>query len=625
MPQPPPPQSGSHWNRMNQTQADAGREAAPAPSDKRPAPWMRGLETLLLLLLCAVSMVLLTWRLDRQVIGVAPDAYFGWWTFANALPALVAVCLVLALTRRPVFSFVLVAVLQALVYYTSNIKLAVLGDPLGLQDLYFVTHLDRASFAVLSGYVERPVMLVAALLVVAAALAALWRVERPAFRVARATQVVLLAGSVFLLHGLAVAGQPWKGIYDAQELRPSRFEAMPAILHGGLMSSLVYTHKRNLNTFQTYDEQALRALVAAMPPRPTPVAAGAVRPDIVVVLSESLFDPRILKGMDALPDVIPNLRAEIERGRGGTMAVPAYGGGTVRTEFEVLTGMPMAAFPAATYPYVTLVRERIPSLVSQLKRHGYSTVAIHGNAGSFWNRTNTYKAIGFDKFIDKGKFPKGAERDGRYLSDAAMTDLTIRELEASRSPTFVFALSMQAHGPYEDSKTTHAQARDAVQVPPGLDRKRALELRNYLYHIGRADHQFGRLLEHLRSRTRPAVVLFFGDHLPALPDTFKAVGFIDATPANEQLVPWAMIRTDMPGAGPQGQLQSWMLPGNLLELAGLGDDPYFALTVQASKLFQDAQKAGFTEIEPGMQAAAVARLDGSLGAHLAPAPARGAQ
>lgn len=610
---------------MDRKHADARREIPPAPSDKRPAPWMRGLETLVLVLLCAFGFALLAWRLDRHIIGVAPDAYLGWWTFVNALPGLTAVCFVFALTRRPVFSFVMVGALQTLVYQASSTKLAVLGEPLGLQDLYFVTHLDRASFAVLSGYVERPVTLVAALLVVAAALVALWRMERPAFRIARPVQIVLLAGSVFLLHGLAVAGQPWKGIYDAQKLRPSRFEAMPAILHGGLMSSLVYTHKRNLNTFQTYDERALRTLVGAMPPRPKPVAAGAGRPDIVVVLSESLFDPHILKGMDALPDVIPNLRAAIERGRGGTMAVPAYGGGTVRTEFEVLTGMPMAAFPTANYPYVTLVRERIPSLVSQLERHGYRTVAIHGNAGSFWNRTNTYKAIGFDKFIDEDKFPKNARRDGRYLSDEAMTELMIRELDASQSPTFVFALSMQAHGPYEDVKTTHAEARDAVQVPPGLDGKRALELRNYLYHIGRADHQFGRLLEHLRKRTRPAVVLFFGDHLPALPDTFKAVGFVDATPANEQLVPWAMIRTDMPDAGPQGQLQSWMLPGNVLELAGLGDDPYFAMTVQASQLFQNAQKAKFMEIEPGMQAAAVARLNRSLDAYLAPAEARGAQ
>lgn len=610
---------------MDQTRVAAGPAIQPGSAPEPRAAWTRGLGTFLFLIACACIFTLLVWRLDRQMIGVAPDAYVGWWTFANALPGLVAACFVLALSRRPGFSFFLVTTLQVLIYRASSIKLAVLGDPLGLQDLYFVTHLDRASFAVLSGYVERPWLTIVLVLAAITLLVVVWKIERPAFRLLRPTQLGLLAGSAYLLHGMAVAGQPWKGIYDAQKLRPSRFEAMPAILHGGLMSSLVYTHKRNLNTFQTYDEQALRKLVAVMPPRPKPVAAGAARPDIVVVLSESLFDPRILKGMEGLPDVIPNLRTAIAHGRGGTMAVPAYGGGTVRTEFEVLTGMPMAGFPAATYPYVSLVRERIPSLVSQLERHGYRTVAIHGNAGSFWNRTNTYKAIGFDEFIDEDKFPKGAERDGRYISDEAMTDLAIRELDTSRSPTFVLALSMQAHGPYEDVKTTHAKARDAVQVPHGLDGKRALELRNYLYHIGRADQQFGRLLEHLRKRARPAIVLFFGDHLPALPETFKATGFVDSTPANEQLVPWAMIRTDMPDAGPHGQLQSWMLPGNVLELAGLGDDPYFALTVQASQLFQNGREAEFTALEPGLQAAAVARLNGSLDAYLAPSQAGNTQ
>ena len=33
--------------------------------------------------------------------------------------------------------------------------------------------------------------------------------------------------------------------------------------------------------------------------------------DIVIVLSESLFDPRIMKGMESLPETVPNVRAAI--------------------------------------------------------------------------------------------------------------------------------------------------------------------------------------------------------------------------------------------------------------------------------------------------------------------------
>ena len=574
-------------------------------------PWFRGL----LALAYALAFALFFWWMDRRMLGVARDTYFGWFVLGNALPGLVLAALLTALTRRPGVSFLVVAALQWLVYHACTMKLAILDDPIGLQDLYFITSLNQASIAVLGRYIEHPVLLALGVLAVAALVALVWWVEKPAFRAFRTTQLALVVVSVGLIYAMVASLPPWSTWYHKGTLRPSRFEAMPAILHGGLMSYLVYTHNKNMRTFQTVDAAAVRSLLAKVPVETTPVETDATRPDVVVILSESLFDSTIMKGMADLPVTLPNVRASIAQGHGGYMKVPTFGGGTIRTEFEVMTGMPMDAFPNAPFPYVTLVRDHIPGLVSELKKHGYRTIAVHGNDGSFWNRQNAYKAIGFDRFITKREFPKDAAHNGRWISDAVMTDIILDQLAHAPGPTFVLGLSMESHGPYTDKKTTDQAARDAVRIPPGLTAEESLELRNYLYHAHRADAQFARLLDGLKARKRPTVLLFFGDHLPGLRDVFQTTGFYDNRPAVKQYVPWVMVRTDRPDNRTIPHAESWMLPGMLLQLAGFNDDPYFALTNGLSQRLSPESKTLPPALSHGLNAAAVARIQGSFAAY----------
>lgn len=572
---------------------------------------------ILLPVVYAAAFALMAWWLDRRMLGVAPDAYFGWFVLGNALPGLVFAVLLTALTRRPLLSFLLTAGLQAAIYHASALKMAVLNDPIGLQDLYFVTSIDRSSLSLLADYIDHPVLIAVLALLALAVIALLWRIEKPAFRALRWTQLTLAALSIGMIVTLVGSNQPWAAWYARDTVRPSRFESLPAILHSGLMSNLVYTHNKNMRTFDTVDAPALKSMLHAVEFDTSPVTADAVRPDVVVILSESLFDPSIMKGMEQMPDTIPNLRTQIQAGHGGNMKVPTFGGGTIRTEFEILTGMPMDAFPTAQFPYVTLVRGHIPGLVSALEKHGYATVAVHGNSGSFWNRQNAYKAIGFDRFITQRQFPANAEHNGRWISDAVMTDLVLEQLRTASGPTFVFGISMETHGPFKDIETTDRAARDAVQVPATLSPVEALELRNYLYHAHRADAQFGRLLRALKARKRPTVLLFFGDHLPGIRDVFETQGFHDGRAATKQYVPWVLVDTAHPEATTQHHAEAWMLPGLLLKQAGLQDDPYFALTEALSRRIQADTGTLPPALFRGLDSAAIARINGTLPIFLA--------
>jgi phosphoglycerol transferase MdoB-like AlkP superfamily enzyme len=586
--------------------------------DAAPARSRRSWGWIVLMALYSLLFAALAWWLDRRMLGVAREAYFGWFVLGNALPGIVFACLLTALTRRPGCSFLLVAILQALVYHASTLKMAVLNDPVGLQDLYFITSIDRSSFELLGQYIQHPWLAGLGALLAVALGVLLWRAEKPAFRALRTAQLLLGGVAIVLVYTMVASLPPWSSWYQRVSMRPSRFEAWPAILHGGLMSNLVYTHNKNMRTFQRVDATAVKQLLQQVPVQVTPVSSDAVQPDVVVVLSESLFDPTIMNGMENLPPTVPNVRAQIAAGHGGYMKVPTFGGGTIRTEFEVLTGMPMDAFPNATFPYVTLVRDRIPSLVSALKRHGYAAIAVHGNSGSFWNRQNAYQAIGFDRFITRKQFPRNAAHNGRWISDAVMTDVVLDQLRQARKPTMVLALSIETHGPYNDVKTTDRAARDAVQVPPKLNAEQALQLRNYLYHAHRADAQFERLLQALQARKRPTVLLFFGDHLPGLRDVFDTMGFHDGRPGPKQYVPWVMLRTDRPEATTIPHAEAWMLPGMLLHLAGVDDDRYFELTRSLSQRMSPETRTLPPALYRGLDAAAVARINGSfanIGAH----------
>lgn len=589
--------------------------SVPQPGAGRRAWWPR-LAWAAGALLCVVLYALLLWGLDRRALGVAPGAYR---TLANvglnAAVALPWVLLLWGLTRRLFSSLLLVLLLQAAACQASMVKQQVLGTPLILQDFYLLTSFNRASLEVLGSYLEDARAFALACVAGLVAVVAAFRIESPVPRRAGAASVTVLAAGLALALSQSLATWPWTAVYTREHVRPSALGPEPAVLRAGLMSSLVYKHLEVANTVYKLDEEALRAVLAATAAERAGGAAAPASgelPDIVVVLSESFMDPHILSGMEALGDVIPGARALIRQGAGGEMVVPTYGGGTVRTEFEVLTGMPVSAFPSVIYPYADMSARRMPGLPLLLRGRGYATVAIHANSGAFWNRTDTYKSMGIDRFLTERAFREGGKKDGGWYSDASMTDLVLRELERADRPLLVVAVSMENHGPYDSrAPVLDEAARAAIRLPEGLPDGAATGLRNYLYHLANADRELVRLLDGLRARGRPFVVVFFGDHLPALPEAYEALSFVDGRRAQEQTVPWLIVG-DAGRRAAGRRLHAWELAAEALEVAGIGGDPYYDLVRVAGRrlavLPPGSEEARL--LRRGVEAAAVAQFQG---------------
>ncbi|RUU57019.1 LTA synthase family protein, partial [Mesorhizobium sp. M7A.T.Ca.TU.009.01.1.1] len=321
-----------------------------------------------------------------------------------------------------------------------------------------------------------------------------------------------------------------------------------------------------------YSDKAIAAIA-----RPDVTASvPAAKPDIIIVMSESFWDPTKLPGVTITPDPIPNVRAL----RSGSMFSPEFGGMTANIEFEALTGFSNAFLPAGSIPYQQYVRTPTPSLATFLKSQGYRARAIHPGTNWFWNRGAVYADFGFNDFKSEETLPPMQKR-GPLASDAAMTDEIISEADASDEPVFFFAVSLQNHGPYEPNRYYNPTHR--VQAP--ISQWARESLLSYAEGSADADRGLERLVEWAKKRSRPTVIAFFGDHLPPLGPVYVETGFLkdNVAPRKEASPEAALEHHETPlviwsnRTGPaeqMGAVSPAFLPYHILKTAGISH-PYY--------------------------------------------------
>lgn len=250
------------------------------------------------------------------------------------------------------------------------------------------------------------------------------------------------------------------------------------------------------------------------------------KPNIIFVMSEAFWDPTLMKNVSFSQDPMPFFHSLQKSQTSGIMLSPVYGGGTANTEFEALTGFSTQFLPAGSIPYAQNVNKPIEALPTILQRQGYATSAIHPYDNWFYNRNNVYKNLGFDKFISK-EFFNSPETNGQYIRDTELTKKILDEVKATNKPDFIYATSMQNHGPY--SSTHNPQNKIKVSGSNLSPASQAI-LENYTNTVSDVDQSLKQLIEGLKQSKEPTEVIFYGDHLPMLGDdysVYKDAGFVN--------------------------------------------------------------------------------------------------
>ncbi len=468
----------------------------------------------LLLALCAAFV---GW-FQLELSDAVPAAYLAaqWPVYAplNALTALCITLLLFALTgrwsRATGLSGAVLTVLALVNYYTRDLH----GSAVMPED---VLNLSTAAEVMGSYTLQITGTVVAIVLLYLPVLLAAWLQARLCAdlpkRAAPKARAARYAGCAAGIFAILYAG------YFAP------FAPLPRSDAGWTWQTAYYRHGFLASSVETcrllgdaviqpagYDEAALPDIAAAAERLN---AETDDRPDILLILSESLYDFSLVTDPQADAELMPVINALPNAVRGHTVSANV-GGGTNVTEYEMLTSNSAMLAPTVT-PFNGLDFSDANSVVGYLKSLGYTTMAAHPYAASNYNRDVVWQQLGFDETHFMQDFPTQETYGARpYQTDSA----TYRDWQAlyeampADKPRFSFLVSIQTHGDYtinDDAQNLVHAATDYGAFDHTMD--------EYLSCVQMSDAAFGELCEYftdLYARTgRKVIVAMAGDHAPS--------------------------------------------------------------------------------------------------------------
>lgn len=237
-----------------------------------------------------------------------------------------------------------------------------------------------------------------------------------------------------------------------------------------------------------------------------------VLPNVIFVQLESFFDVSEFEALQTSQDALPNLRKMAAEYSSGYCQVPSIGAGTANTEFEVVTGMNLRFFGPGEYPYKTYLKEKTAeSAATAFSSFGYGTHAIHNHSGNFYSRAKVFNNIGFDTFVCK-EFMNFDTTETGWAKDEVLLTHIQDCLDSTEQQDFIFTISVQGHGSYPEEHIIE----EPHLTTSGLTEEKNCQWEYYVNQIYEMDQFAADLVQMMDERGEPAVVVFYGDHLPTL-------------------------------------------------------------------------------------------------------------
>lgn len=238
------------------------------------------------------------------------------------------------------------------------------------------------------------------------------------------------------------------------------------------------------------------------------------KPNILFVQLEAFMDPTEVKGIKYSEDPIPNFRKLTQTFTHGMASAPTTGGGTVRTEFEVMTGNNIDYLTPGEIPYNTILKSKYyNSVATILKSEGYKAHAVHNFQGNFYGRNNAYAKLGFDDFTSKEYMSNYELNEREWVKDVILTKYIEKALDSTKDSDLVYTVSVQGHSSYP----TDAENYDfPIKVSGTLDQKVLNQMYYYVNQIKGTDDFIGELVDMVNKRDEDTIILFYSDHMPKL-------------------------------------------------------------------------------------------------------------
>lgn len=284
------------------------------------------------------------------------------------------------------------------------------------------------------------------------------------------------------------------------------------------------------------------------------VDAPTKTPNIICIMNESLADLSVLGDVQTNVPYLTYLNSLTENTVRGNLAVSIIGGGTSNSEFEFLTGTPMAFFPTGSNAYSLYIKSPKETLVSALEQMGYTSSAFHPYYSAGWNRVAVYDHFGFDttRFLEDiipsyvlQQYQAGGNSTAllqqlvgdlypgenvlmrQYVSDSYnYKDLITQYENRDKSkPFFLFNVTMQNHGGYNARPDVFDGEVYVTGLPEGSDPVEDVttaypKTNQYLSLVKYSDEAIEELITYFEQQEEPTVICIFGDHQPSIEEDY---------------------------------------------------------------------------------------------------------
>ncbi|VAW49256.1 hypothetical protein MNBD_GAMMA03-11 [hydrothermal vent metagenome] len=196
----------------------------------------------------------------------------------------------------------------------------------------------------------------------------------------------------------------------------------------------------------------------------------------------------------------------------GVVYTPIIGGKSINAEFELLTGFTNRFTIPESLVYREGIKRNIPSLARTLKQFGYRTIALRDEPVDTYGFKKIYNFLGFDKalsFVDMKLNPDPSEKHTSSIDVANK----IIEISKKSSPSFIFTFTMSSHAPW-NGKDYNSEL-DFI-YPNNINDNVKNEMKGYLNSIQHMDIAIKRLKDYFKTIDEKTAILIVGDHQPHL-------------------------------------------------------------------------------------------------------------
>ena len=257
----------------------------------------------------------------------------------------------------------------------------------------------------------------------------------------------------------------------------------------------------------------------------------------------------------------------------GNAIVPVAGGGTNKSEYELLTGNSMELMNTSSIdPFNIFSMKNSNSLVSVLKQNGYQTLAAHSEVGTNYSRSTAYPDMGFDFVHFREDFEVEYYGDRQYATDESLYKQLIKWYEnMNDQPRFLYLLTIQNHGDWN----LNDEIYDTVHIRQDFG-EYTDKINEYLSCISLSDQAFRYLTSYYKNVDRPVIICMVGDHAPSFSLDIVDAKYSDMEKAERlrkvPLLIWSNYQTlDMNFE----TISMNYIPSTLLDFAGIENMSYY--------------------------------------------------